>query len=167
MCLKSPRPLRSTFQYSLAGNANTSQRATRSHTLRCTSCLNQQAHTADHVARHHDDGHALDGPRSRHHRRLCCCGPSLWAPSPSGCGPAAGRRRRRPRAVPDWPPMSRVRRPASMAALTRVLDGLGLVGQVQGVAEHRGDGEDGADGVDDALSRDIGCRTWGFSVSIY
>lgn len=38
----------------------------------------------------------------------------------------------------------------------RVLDGLGLVGEVERVAEHHGDGEDGADGVDDALAGDVG-----------
>lgn len=38
------------------------------------------------------------------------------------------------------------------------LDGAGLVREVERVAEHHGDGEDGADGVDDALARDIGGR---------
>lgn len=42
--------------------------------------------------------------------------------------------------------------------LDGVLDGLGLLGQVEGVAEHHGDGEDGANGVDDALAGDIGGR---------
>lgn len=40
--------------------------------------------------------------------------------------------------------------------LDGVLDGLGLVGEVEGVAEHHGDGEDGAEGVDDALAGDVG-----------
>lgn len=40
-----------------------------------------------------------------------------------------------------------------------LLDGLGLLGQVQRVAQHHGDGQDGADGVDDALAGDVGRRT--------
>lgn len=41
------------------------------------------------------------------------------------------------------------------------LDGIGLLGEVQRVAQHHGDRQDGADGVDDALAGDIGRRTWG------
>lgn len=42
--------------------------------------------------------------------------------------------------------------------LDGLLDGLGLDGQAEGVSEHHGDGENGADRVDDALAGNIGCR---------
>lgn len=45
-----------------------------------------------------------------------------------------------------------------------VLDGLGLLGEVEGVSEQHGDGEDGADGVDDALAGDI--RGGAFTASV-
>lgn len=47
--------------------------------------------------------------------------------------------------------------------LNGVLDRLGLLGQVEGVAEHHGDGEDGADGVDDALAGDVWRGAWKLS----
>lgn len=45
------------------------------------------------------------------------------------------------------------------------LDGIGLLGQVQRVAQHHGDRQDGADGVDDALAGDVGRRAWEGAVS--
>lgn len=40
-----------------------------------------------------------------------------------------------------------------------VLDGLGLVVEVEGVPEEHGDGEDRSDGVDNALAGDVGGGT--------
>lgn len=39
-----------------------------------------------------------------------------------------------------------------------LLDRVGLLGEAERVPQHHGDRQDGADGVDDALARDIGCR---------
>lgn len=39
------------------------------------------------------------------------------------------------------------------------LDRFGFFGQVEGVAKHHGDGENGADRIDDALARDVRSRT--------
>lgn len=41
-------------------------------------------------------------------------------------------------------------------SLDSSLNGIGLLGEVERVAEHHGDGENGTDGVDDALTRNIG-----------
>lgn len=39
------------------------------------------------------------------------------------------------------------------------LDGLGVIHAVQGVLHHHGNGENGGDGVDDALACNVGGRT--------
>lgn len=43
--------------------------------------------------------------------------------------------------------------------LHSLLDGVGLLGEAERVPQHHGDGQDGADGVNNALARDIGCRS--------
>jgi hypothetical protein len=45
-------------------------------------------------------------------------------------------------------------------AADRLLDGVGLLGQAERVAQHHGHREDGADGVDDALARDVRGGAW-------
>lgn len=50
-------------------------------------------------------------------------------------------------------------------ALDGGLNSLGLIRQTQRVSEHHGNRKDGADGVDDALARNVGCRAYIFCVS--
>ena len=51
--------------------------------------------------------------------------------------------------------MSAVRQPSASTASTGVFDGLGLRGQVEGVAEHHGHRQDGGDGVGLVLAGDV------------
>lgn len=60
--------------------------------------------------------------------------------------------------------------PGAHAVVERLLDGgldgVCLGGEVERVAQHHGDGEDGADGVDDALARDVGGGAWGWAFGL-